>query len=250
MKLPNTRPGRVRRVLVVAAGALVAAATALLPGASAQAAPGGLAGVDVSHYQGSIDWGSVKSAGIAFAYIKATEGTSVVDSAFAANYVGAHDAGVIRGAYHFARPGSSSGADQANYFADHGGAWSADNLTLPGAVDLEVSGCDGLSAAAMVSWIGDFTATYKSRTGRDAVIYTTASWWSSCTGGSTAFGSTNPMWVAHWGVDSPSVPAGWGTYTFWQWSDSGSVGGIPATVDQDVFNGSADRLLALANNTA
>ncbi|GIL25979.1 GH25 family lysozyme [Actinocatenispora comari] len=251
MKVPAVvrRVPRRFRALATAAGLLVAASAALLGAAPAQAAPAGLPGIDVSHYQGSINWSSVKGSGIRFAYIKATEGTSVVDSAFSANYTGAYNAGVIRGAYHFARPGSSSGAAQANYFAAHGGAWSADNLTLPGALDLEVSGCDGLSASAMVSWIKDFTSTYKADTGRDAVLYTTASWWSSCTGGSTAFGSSNPMWVAHWGVSSPSVPAGWGTYTFWQYADNGSVSGISGAVDTDVFNGSADRLLALANNT-
>ena len=256
----NGRAPRRFRGLAAAAGVLIAAAATLLGAVPAQAAPAshqrpaitpsGLPGIDVSHYQGSIDWNAVKSGGIQFAYIKATEGTSTTDSAFGTNYPAAHDAGVIRGAYHFARPGSSSGADQANFFAAHGGAWSADNLTLPGALDLEVSGCDGLSASAMVGWIKDFADTYKADTGRDVVLYTTASWWSSCTGGSTAFGSTNPMWVAHWGVSSPSVPAGWGTYTFWQYADDGSVSGVSGAVDTDVFNGSSDRLLALANNTA
>ncbi len=230
-------------VLLATAGAAVAAAQ------PAQAAPAGLPGVDVSHYQGSINWGSVHNAGIKFAYIKATEGTTVIDSAFGTNYTGAYNANVIRGAYHFARPASSGGAAQATYFVAHGGAWSADNLTLPGALDLEAS-CSGISQASMVSWIHDFANTYKSKTGRDVVLYTTRSWWSTCTGGSTAFGSSNPMWVANWGVSSPAMPAGWGTYTFWQYADNGSVSGISGAVDRDVFNGSDARLLALANNTA
>lgn len=237
-----------RRLVVLGAAAIAAIAATLATTLPSQAAPSGLPGIDVSSYQGSIDWSAVKGAGTQFAYIKATEGTSLVDSTFAANYTGAYNAGMIRGAYHFARPGDSSGADQANYFVAHGGAWSADNQTLPGAVDLE-GDCAGLSQSSMVSWIHDFANTYKADTGRDVVIYTTASWWSSCTGGSTDFGSTNPLWVANWGASSPAMPAGWGTYTFWQYADDGSVSGVSGAVDSDVFNGSQDRLLALANNT-
>ena len=206
------------------------------------------AGIDVSHYQGSINWKKVKSAGIQFAWIKATEGTTYHDPKFNANYTNAYNAKVIRGAYHFARPGSSSGAKQATYFANHGGGWSADNLTLPGALDLE-AGCSGLSQTKMRNWITAFHKTYKAKTGRDVVIYTTASWWSSCTGNWTGMANKSPMWVAHWGVSKPSVPSGWSTWTIWQRTDSGSVAGVPGPVDRDRFNGARARLLALANNT-
>ncbi|WP_349258432.1 GH25 family lysozyme [Stackebrandtia sp.] len=205
-------------------------------------------GIDVSSYQGSINWSSVKSAGISFAWIKATEGTTYHDSRFNANYTNAYNAGVIRGAYHFARPGNSSGSAQATYFASHGGGWSKDGKTLPGAVDLE-AGCAGLSQSSMRNWILAFYNTYKSKTGRDVVIYTTRSWWSSCTGGWTGMGAKSPMWVAHWGVSSPSIPAGFPTWTAWQFSSTGRVSGISGNVDRDHFNGSAARLLALANNT-
>ncbi|MFD0020785.1 GH25 family lysozyme [Streptomyces sp. NPDC058382] len=209
-----------------------------------------LAGVDVSHYQGTINWASVKAAGIQFAYIKATESTTYKDPTFNTNYVNAYNAKVIRGAYHFARPNLSTGATQANYFASNGGAWSRDNLTLPGMLDLE-GGCYGKTAAAMQSWILDFYNTYKSRTGRDVVIYTSASWWSSCTGGWSGMSARSPLFVAHWtSASNPSVPAGFPYWTFWQYTDSGSVGGISGAVDRDRFSGDASRLLALANNTA
>ena len=55
----------------------------------------------------------------------------------AQNYVGATNAGLIRGGYHFAHPDESSGATQANYFLAHGGGWSSDGITLPGALDIE-----------------------------------------------------------------------------------------------------------------
>ncbi len=209
----------------------------------------GPAGIDVSHYQGSINWSSVKSAGISFAYIKATEGTSYKDPNFSANYLHADNARVIRGAYHFAQPGSSSGASQATYFAANGGAWSADGLTLPGMLDLE-GGCYGLSTTSMRNWILSFYNTYKSKTSRDVVIYTSPSWWNTCTGRWTGMSTKSPLFVANWTTaSSPTIPYGFPYATLWQYTDSGSVSGVPGAVDRDRFNGTSARLLALANNT-
>ena len=68
----------------------------------------GVQGIDVSRWQGEINWTSVRNAGIQFAWIKATEGTTYKDDQFNANYVNAYNAGVIRGAYHFATPDTSA----------------------------------------------------------------------------------------------------------------------------------------------
>jgi GH25 family lysozyme M1 (1,4-beta-N-acetylmuramidase) len=221
----------------------------LSPGAVTPLAAWGPAGIDVSHYQGTITWSSVKSAGISFAYIKATEGTTYKDPTFSANYLHAYNAKVIRGAYHFAQPGSSSGAAQATYFAANGGAWSADNLTLPGMLDLE-GGCYGLSTSAMQSWILDFYNTYKAKTTRDVVIYTSPSWWNTCTGGWSGMSARSPLFVADWTTAaSPTIPSGFPFATLWQYTDSGSVSGVSGAVDRDRFNGDSSRLLALANNT-
>jgi GH25 family lysozyme M1 (1,4-beta-N-acetylmuramidase) len=111
-------------------------------------------GIDVSHYQGTINWKTVAANGISFAFIKATEGTCMSyfalylfrltgewtayqDPEFSANYDGATSAGLIRGSYHFAHPDESSGATQATYFIAHGGGWSGDGITLPGSLDIE-----------------------------------------------------------------------------------------------------------------
>ena len=94
-------------------------------------------GIDVSHYQPSVNWSTVKSNGVKFAYIKATEGTGYTNPSFSSQYTGATNAGLIRGGYHFARPDVSTGAAQAKYFLAHGGGWSADGITLPGALDIE-----------------------------------------------------------------------------------------------------------------
>ncbi|MFF3171175.1 GH25 family lysozyme [Streptomyces sp. NPDC057900] len=206
-------------------------------------------GMDVSSYQGSINWTSARGAGIEFAWMKATEGTTYKDPTFSTNYLGAYNAGVIRGAYHYGRPDVSGGAAQANFFADNGGAWSRDNLTLPGVLDIEGT-CYGKTPAAMQSWILDFYNTYKARTGRDVVIYTSPSWWNSCTGGWSGMSAKSPLWVAHWtSAGSPSIPTGFPFWTVWQYTSTGSVSGISGNVDRDRFSGDRSRLLALANNT-
>jgi GH25 family lysozyme M1 (1,4-beta-N-acetylmuramidase) len=204
-----------------------------------------LKGLDVSSYQGNVAWSTVKSNGASFAYIKATEGTSYTNAYFTQQYNGAYNAGLIRGSYHFAQPASSSGAAQAKYFIAHGGGWSADGKTLPGALDIEYnpSGatCYGLSQSAMVSWIKDFSNTYHTATGRYPVIYTTTDWWTTCTGNSAAFGSTNPLWIARYSSSAGTLPKGWSYYSFWQNADSGTFPG-----DQDVWNGDATGLSNLA----
>ena len=74
-----------------------------------------LQGIDVSHYQGTVDWGKVKSTGKVFAFAKATESTGSTDSQFATNWAAMKAAGVIRGAYHFFHADQDAAA-QANHF--------------------------------------------------------------------------------------------------------------------------------------
>ncbi|MFE9557019.1 lysozyme [Streptomyces sp. NPDC006692] len=203
-------------------------------------------GVDTSSHNGNVAWSTLWNSGVKWAYVKATEGTYYNNPYFPQQYNGSYDVGMIRGAYHFATPDTASGATQANYFVDHGGGWSRDGRTLPGALDIEWNpygaACYDMSAAEMVSWIGDFLTQYRARTGRDAVIYTATSWWSQCTGNSGAFGSTNPLWIARYNTAPGTLPAGWGYYTMWQYTSSG-----PTVGDHSRFNGAYDRLQALAN---
>ncbi|HEX6968513.1 MAG TPA: GH25 family lysozyme [Micromonosporaceae bacterium] len=247
---PTRRLGR--RIMALAAiGALVA-----LAAGPVAAAPSGLPGLTAARWQGTINWTSVQNAGIQFAYIRATEGTGYKDPSFNSNYPAAYYAGVIRGAYHLARPDLSNGTVQADYFVNNGGRWSADNLTLPGAVGLEWNPygatCYGLTTTQMRQWITDFYNRYKARTGRDIVIHTTANWWNRCTGSWTGMATKSPLWIAHYTTaGGPALPAGWSstTWTFWQYTGTGTVTGVAGAVDGSVFNGSRSRLLALANNT-
>ncbi|MBP3077298.1 lysozyme [Streptomyces sp. 604F] len=203
-------------------------------------------GVDVSSHQGNVDWAGLWNSGVKWSYVKATEGTYYKNPYFAQQYNGSYNVGMIRGSYHFATPNTTSGAAQANYFVDNGGGWSRDGRTLPGVLDIEWNPygdqCYGLSQSAMVNWIRDFTNTYKARTGRDAVIYTATSWWTSCTGNYAGFGATNPLWVARYAASVGELPAGWGFYTMWQYTSTGPIVG-----DHNRFNGAYNRLQALAN---
>lgn len=203
-------------------------------------------GVDVASYQGNVAWATLWNSGVKWAYTKATEGTYYKNPYFAQQYNGSYNVGMIRGAYHFATPDTTSGAVQANYFVDHGGGWSRDGKTLPGVLDIEWNPygaqCYGKTAAQMVAWIRDFVNTYKARTGRDAVIYTATSWWKDCTGNNAGFATTNPLWVARYSSAVGELPAGWGFYTIWQYTSSG-----PTVGDHNHFNGALDRVQALAN---
>ncbi|MFI9045663.1 lysozyme [Streptomyces sp. NPDC053427] len=205
-----------------------------------------VSGVDVSSHNGNVGWSALREAGVKFAYVKATEGTSYRNPFFLQQYKGAYDARLIHGAYHFALPDHSTGAAQANYFAAHGGAWSKDGKTLPGALDMEYnpygSTCYGKSHPEMVSWIADFVKAYRAKTGRDAVIYTSTNWWKRCTGNSAQFGNSNPLWIPRYGGSVGALPAGWKFHSIWQHTSSG-----PGIGDRNRFNGSITRLKVLAN---
>ncbi|MGW6318046.1 lysozyme [Streptomyces sp. NPDC055099] len=209
-------------------------------------AAAGTEGVDVSSHQRKVAWSTLRKSGVRFAYIKATESKSYKNPYFTQQYNGAYNVGMIRGAYHFALPNTSSGATQARYFLAHGGGWSKDGRTLPGALDMEYNPygatCYGLSKQAMVNWVRDFFRTYKASTGRDVVLYTSTNWWKNCTGNYTGFGKTNPLWVPRYGSSVGALPGGWKYQTIWQYTSKG-----PTVGDHDRFNGGMDRVQALAN---
>lgn len=215
-----------------------------LAAARPQAALPGPLGVDVSAFQGSVNWAHLAATGEKFAIVKATEGTYYQSPDFQAQYAGSLAAGMIRGAYTFAVPGNSSGAAQADYFVAHGGGWSGDGRTLPGMLDIEYNPygaeCYGLTPGQMATWVHGFDAEYLRLTGRYPLLYTNANWWDHCTGGS-AVAADDPLDVAAWGATPGTMPGGWGFETIWQYSDNNAFG-----YDGDSFNGSAAGLSAIA----
>lgn len=202
-------------------------------------------GFDVSDYQPNVDWSAAYNSGARFVFIKATEGTYYTSPSFSNQYIGATNAGFIRNGYHFARPDTTTGATQADYFLSHGGGWSGDGITLPGMLDIEYNPygaeCYGLSHSAMVSWVSDFVNTYHSKTSRYPMIYTTADWWSTCTGNSNAFSSTCPLVLADYNSSPGTIPGGWPYESFWQNNDAYTYGG-----DSDLWNGDMAGLQRMA----
>jgi GH25 family lysozyme M1 (1,4-beta-N-acetylmuramidase)/putative cell wall-binding protein len=217
---------------------------------SASLGVSGVLGMDVSGWQTGINWPSQYAAGARFAYIKASEGTDYTSSQFSTQYSGSYSAGLIRGAYHFATPNTSTGAVQARYFVANGGGWSPDGRTLPPLLDIEydpytgtdhTNSCWGLSTIDMSNWIYDFVSTVQNLTGVRPAIYSTANWWNTCTGSNNTFGAY-PLFVARYGTSTPgALPASWVNWTIWQFADAGTFAG-----DQDIFNGTMTQLTQFA----
>lgn len=224
-----------RSAAVAATGVSVVAASAL---AYAD-------GIDISHYQGTVSWSRVDNAGISFAFMKATEGSTYADPTLRRNWDGAEAQGIYRGAYHFARPSSGTAAKQARYYVSKVGSFTSKG-DLPPVLDLEATG--GLGVSALRTWVSTWLSTTEKLTGRTPIIYVSPSFWEDHLGNSTAF-HHYPLWVAHYGVSKPRVPGGWSTWTFWQRTSSGSVPGISGNVDMNEFNGSSASLAKLANTS-
>lgn len=200
-------------------------------------------GIDVSNYDGAIDWMKVAGAGKKFAIAKATEGTGFHDSTFAANWSGMKAAGVIRGAYHFFHSNEDPVA-QANYFLAAVGTLGPGDL--PPMLDLEVA--DGQSAATVASTALTWLQTVESMTGKKPIVYTYPSFWSSV--GASASFAGYPLNIANYGVNCPDVVGSWSSWTMWQYSDTGTVAGINAQIDEDHFNGDLAALQKLANGAS
>lgn len=193
-------------------------------------------GIDVSAFQGSINWKQVAADGISFAWIKATEGTTITDSAFGTSYRDAKNAGILRGAYHFARPGAGSAHDQAQQFVSVVQA-SGGFDQLPPVLDVEDDG--GLSPDALATWIEDWMSIVKATAGSQPILYTYTSFADSHLNAAL---SNTPLWIASYQVNQPKDTSGWTHWTFWQYSDTGAVRGITGHVDLDVYAGTASDL--------
>jgi GH25 family lysozyme M1 (1,4-beta-N-acetylmuramidase) len=201
--------------------------------------PNSLPGIDVSHWQGAIDWGQVAASGRRFVMAKASEGLTYVDPKYLTNRAGAMGAGLAFGAYHFARPDlhPDDPIGEADHFVDTAQLEPGNLLPI---LDIERRG--NLTTSEVTDWILAWLGEVTARTGVRPMVYTSPGGWKDRTGDTTAIADAGytTLWVAHWDVATPTLPAndwqghGW---TFWQYGNCGKVPGIQGCVDVDWFNG-------------
>jgi lysozyme len=210
-------------------------------------------GLDVSNWQGTIDWLQVANDDYTFAFAKATESTTFTDVTYALNRSGTKALGIRLGAYHFARPGGSDDAAiiasaiaQADHFVDVAQPRAGD---LPPVLDLEATG--GLPPAPLARWTQAWLDEVDARTGLRPLIYASPSFWKTRLGDTTQFAENgNGLWIAHWTkAAAPTVPAsGWNgkNWMFWQWTNCQSIPGIAKCSDADRANAPDPSPFALA----
>ncbi len=232
---------------------LVAAAEMIIaPGRALAQRP---LGIDVSSYQETINWSSVKSAGITFAWAKATEGTYYVDAYFTANEANAKAAGVLIGAYHFARPDldlGTAGADtEAAYFWSVAGNYiktNGDAYLMP-MLDYETAPGSSYTPTTSSQWVNEWcqdVVNYGKANGVvvTPVVYTYISFASDYL---TSLATEWPLWMASPNGESPqtgapSATSPWSTWDVWQYGQADVAGITTGVVDEDVFNGTGAAL--------
>jgi GH25 family lysozyme M1 (1,4-beta-N-acetylmuramidase) len=227
--------------VVYAASALFrsTATTATIAATITIAATGPVYGIDISRWNGLVDFARVRQSGKRFVIAKATEGRLYTDDAYARNRAGAMAAGLAFTAYHFAHPDPSAG--DATREADHfiTVASLRHGMLVP-ALDLE-SG-QVLGTAALQTWVKTWLRRVNVRLGVKPIIYTTPGFWQSYMGNTRWFADNGyqVVWVAHWDAQTPATPASnWSghAWTFWQYSSCGTVPGVSGCVDLDRFGG-------------
>ncbi|MDB5284976.1 MAG: glycoside hydrolase family 25 [Bacteroidota bacterium] len=210
-------------------------------------------GVDVSHYDsdppyGTINWVQAKTAGKTFAFCKATEGVTYTDPSFVTNISGGNIAGVVMGAYHFARPETNTAINEANYFLSKASSYIGAGY-LPPVLDLEDPSGTPLSSFftsnALTMWVQDWMSTVENATGVAPVIYTNGTYASYLNSSLNTYG----LWTADPDGSATAAPNAahlgvWTTWLFKQYSWTGTVSGIggnsSAQVDLDVYHGNTN----------
>jgi lysozyme len=192
-----------------------------------------LMGIDVSHYQGTIDWAKVAGSGVKFAYIKATEGVAT-DPMLKANADGARAAGLPFGLYHFWRPTIDT-QPQINIFDN---AVVTTRPDLPDVLDIETGALPEEEQGAALCWLDARI------TGR-AFVYVAPSY--AQVNLTDPAWLSYPLWIAHYTEAAQPNIVKWPKWTFWQRQCNATVDGISTPVDIDWFNGNEEDFRKLLN---
>jgi lysozyme len=191
-------------------------------------------GIDVSAYQGNIDWPEVARHNVRFAFIKASEGATLRDPRFQRNWKAAHKAGILRGAYHYFQP-NRDGQLQADLFTHMVPIQPGD---LPPVLDVEAANFHDVATMRreVARWLRLVEAHYGVR----PILYSNYGFYRRHLAGHF---DHYPLWLAHYEVARPAMPRS--KWIIWQHSDEAYVPGIRGVVDFNVFQGSFSALQAL-----
>jgi lysozyme len=196
-------------------------------------------GIDVSKFQGDIDWNAVAGSGVKFAWIKATEGGDHADDRFQANWTGAKAAGVPHGAYHFVywcRPPM----EEMAWFEQNA---PVENDALPPVLDVEATPTSKtchrrLDSASAIADMQVMLTEMERHYGKRPIIYTTVDFYQAILADGALI--SYPIWVRST-KHHPSVKYGARPWHFWQYQSDGSIAGIRTHVDRDAFFGTRDQ---------
>lgn len=189
-------------------------------------------GIDVSHHQSYINWRLVADQGFHFAFVKATEGLTFIDSLYCGNWDSIPPAGLKRGAYHFFHP-SLPAHGQASNFINR-------VVYLPGDLPpvLDVETLDGMSKAELIAGVQQWLAMVQTHYGIKPIIYTNMRFYNRHLAGHF---DDYPLWIARYNKKEPqtatNVP-----WLFWQYGNRGKLEGIKGYVDFNVFSSSLSEL--------
>ena len=207
-------------------------------------------GIDVSHHQNSINWTLVYNDGKVFAFCKATEGRTYQDPNFNTYMVNGKNAGLLMGAYHFARPDNNTATQEANNFLTHAQNYIGDGY-LPPVLDVEDPPNGHLdqlyTATQLTNWVQTWLTEVENQTGIKPIIYTNAHYAAYLKPSLNTYN----LWIANPGTSPSSPPTNignWQTWLFKQYDWYGNVNGINGNVDLNVFNGTANDLYNLTHN--
>lgn len=195
-------------------------------------------GIDISHYQGEIDWERLKTEDIRFVFIKATEGGDHRDPAFAENWNKAGQAGISRGAYHFFTF-CRTGKEQAQNFI---ATVPAEPGNLPPVIDLEFGGnCKKRpTRVSLHKDLNDFIAEIERNYRKKPIFYVKYDFYDAYI--KDGFADYH-LWIQDW-ICYPEL-SDRRKWTFWQYSIRGRISGVPTFVDLNVFNGSEEEFTRL-----
>jgi lysozyme len=211
-------------------------------------------GIDISSNQGAVNWTAISTAGISFVIARATLGGHSTDSQFVTNRNGSRNAGLFHGAYHFFWP-LTPWKDQADNFVNAVGALQPGDL--PPAVDLEEAfptnnpGHDvwnDVPSDQRLAMIQGWLQAIEQRLGMTPLIYTRQNFIENLLGNGVQQLVDYPLWIAHYEVPQPAMPAGWATWRFWQYMENCNISGMEGNVDRDKFNGSVGDLKLLVKS--